>query len=169
MFGGIGPVLRLTNSQSFAARLEVEGKAVCRLQRMFGGDRLMVAYAVTRAWQKSLEAPPPDDRNEQLALDSEGPMPTTHGWHRREATKVVDQAVAGSETKADTEDDDHPISFGKGDNIVPRRAAVSSVEPPADSLMASREFWMGIVFGAGIVLVIKTVLAVQAPFGIHWY
>jgi hypothetical protein len=53
--------------------------------------------------------------------------------------------------------------------VVPRRRGASTATPPSEGLWTSYEFWMGIVAGAGAVLLVKTVLAVQAPFGLDWY
>ena len=135
----------------------------------------MVANAVTKAWRKSLEDPTSVAGADRLLPDGERPPTSPHGWHRPNAADPAHHALSEQETAAlrhpanDAGDDDLETRRDRRDDIVPRRVAVSSVDQPEDGFWRSHEFWMGIVIGAAVVFVIKTVLAVRAPFGVDWH
>jgi hypothetical protein len=133
----------------------------------------MLVRAVTKAWQESLDGPPSIGRVYQPKSVDQRPPSASVGWCRPNAASVVDDAANDDvepgrhvERQVQREPADTPRA---GPGIVPKRRAVAKKPAPADSLWTSYEFWMGIVAGAGFVLVIKTVLAVQAPFGVYWY
>lgn len=120
----------------------------------------MLARAVTKAWQDSLEAPPPIGRVYHPEADD---PPSSIGWSRPEEPLEFIPAVQ--------DDGDSHLEFEAANHrqIIPKRRVVASETPKADGLWRSYEFWMGIVAGAGIVFVIKTILAAIAPFGVYWY
>ena len=133
----------------------------------------MLARAVTKAWQESLDGPPSIGRVYQPKVDKRTLSSSSVGWCRPDTVDVVEHAA---------NDDVDPELRGESlapsgrehvmpgaPKIIPKRRVVSAQTADTDSLWTSYEFWMGIVAGAGVVLVIKTVLAVQAPFGVSWY
>lgn len=142
----------------------------------------MVARAVTRVWQASLQAPQPAEVSsragvreeasfEERAWSADDPWPERGGWQRRSAAPVLAPAAeddAGQPPFIDGEEDPE-IRVAKRHDIVPRRPGVVSDAPPSESLWSSHLFWKGVVIGAAVVLLVKTALAVQAPYGIDWY
>lgn len=133
----------------------------------------MLVRAVTKAWEESLDGPPSIGRVYQPPTDGQPLSSASVGWCRPEATGIVDHAAnddVGPEHQAPIAAHHERNDVVRGDpKIIPKRRVVAIQAPPDESLWRSYEFWMGIVVGAGIVLVIKTVLAVQAPFGVSWY
>lgn len=137
----------------------------------------MVARAVTKVWRDSLGGRPSIGRVYTPALTDGRPARQAGGWCPPKAVEVAEPragaaAPAAIDTDREAQDDDHDpavLTIAEDHAIIPRRRAAPVVEPPSDSLWTSHEFWMGLALGAGIVLVIKTILAVQAPYGIDWY
>lgn len=140
----------------------------------------MVARAVTRVWQASLQAPLPAAPSGRAAAqeeasfaESEWPVEEARlekgAWQRPSTSLANDDA--GELPFVDGEEDPE-IRVAKRHDIVPRvprRPTVVSDAPPSESLWSSHLFWKGVVIGAAVVLLIKTALAVQAPYGIDWY
>ncbi len=101
----------------------------------------MVRQAVTRAWLISRQQSPAEGQ-QPAPFSAESP-----GAHRRSP-------------------DTSPINGGiLGDC----RQAVPPEPREDDSFWTSHHFWKGIVLGVLLVVLIKTVFEVQAPFGIDWY
>jgi len=123
----------------------------------------MLVRAVTKAWQDNLDGPPSIGRVYQPKATSQISENSSMGWCRADRDDTVHH-VANDDC-----DDDPEIQPAKRDDIVPKRRGAAQEATPPERLRTSYEFWMGIVVGAGAVLVIKTVLAVQAPFGVTWY
>ena len=126
------------------------------------GERCMVARAVMKAWQASLADAPPVHGGRRSEESGDAP-PSTYGWQR----SVSDHDVPIPAN--DPGEDDPEISVAKRNDIVPRRPAAAARAASDDSIWSSHLFWKGLVVGAGIVLLAKTVLAVQVPFGVDWY
>jgi hypothetical protein len=133
----------------------------------------MLVRAVTKAWQESLDGPPSIGRVYRPKVNKRTLSSATLGWCRPGSVDLADHAAnddVGPEPRGQSLD-----RWGREDSahvdpkIFPKRPGVATQPSSADSLWTSYEFWMGIVAGASIVLVIKTVLAVQAPFGVYWY
>ncbi len=122
----------------------------------------MVARAVTRTWLASLAASPPVDRSSSPEV-LENVRSTPDAWHRPLKKEDV-QIPANDDT-----DDDPNIRVDKRDDIVPRRPGVAGDAMLDESFWSSHHFWKGIVVGAVIVLLVKTVFAVQAPHGVDWF
>ena len=134
----------------------------------------MVARVVMKAWQESLaDAPPvhrvypidpvqPADPVHRSEESGDAP-PSTYGWQR--SVSEHDVPIPAN----DAGEDDPEISVAKRDDIVPRRPAAAARAVSDESFWSSHLFWKGLVVGAGLVLLAKTVMAVQAPFGIDWY
>lgn len=122
----------------------------------------MVARAVTRAWQASLAASPPIDRSSTPDV-LENVRSSAVGWQRPVTNRDV-QSPANDDT-----DEDPNIRVDKRDDIVPRRPGVASGSTLDESFWSSHHFWKGIVVGAVFVLLVKTVIAVQAPHGVDWF
>ncbi len=128
----------------------------------------MVAQAVTRAWQASLAAAPPIDRPSSPELLDHVRSPP--GVWQRPAANEDAQASADPKIAANDDFDEDPsIRVDKRDDIVPRRPGVVSGTISDDSLWSSHHFWKGVVIGAAIVLLVKTIIAVQAPHGVDWF
>lgn len=123
----------------------------------------MLVRAVTKAWRDSLDGPPSIGRVYQPKPIGQTSQSSSLGWRR----PAMDDAIHHAAN--DDVDDDPEFHAVKRDDIVPKRRGASPEELPPERLRTSYEFWMGIVVGAGAILVIKTVLAVQAPFGVTWY
>ncbi|MDH3660147.1 MAG: hypothetical protein OEU92_08965 [Alphaproteobacteria bacterium] len=123
----------------------------------------MVARAVMRAWQASLAGSPPIGRVYRSG-DVRDARPSPHGWQQSVSVDGPQTAPPSSER-----DDDPDIRIGKRDDIVPRRPGAAIRPEPDESFWTSHHFWKGIVVGAVIVLLVKTFMAVQAPFGVDWY
>ncbi|MGI9484876.1 MAG: hypothetical protein ACR2RF_03135 [Geminicoccaceae bacterium] len=128
----------------------------------------MVARAVTRAWQASLAAPSPIDRSGSSAAQEKG-RSSLGEWQRPVAGEDVQISAVPNVAANDDTDEDPNIQVDKRDDIVPRRPGVAGGSTPDDSLWSSHYFWKGIVVGAAIVLLVKTVIAVQAPLGVDWF
>ena len=128
----------------------------------------MVARAVTRVWQASLAAPSPIDRSGSSATLEKVPS-SPGGWQRSGVSKSVQSPASLDAAANDDVDEDPNIQVDKRDDIVPRRPGVAGGSTLDDSLWASHYFWKGIVVGAAVVLLVKTVIAVQAPHGIDWF
>lgn len=124
----------------------------------------MVASAVTKIWRDSLDGPPSIGRVYQPEPANERTQAASIGWCQPPQGSDFQQ-IPANDTGA------HPeIGATKTKKpIVPKRRVVTSTESDTDGLLKSYEFWMGIVAGAGCVLAIKTVFAVQSPFGVGWY
>jgi hypothetical protein len=114
-----------------------------------------------RAWQASLADAPPKSRIYRPE-DGGNSASSDCGW-QRPANDDLPRLTS------DILDEDPEIQVAKRDDIVPRRPGVTSDSMHDESLWSSHLFWKGIVVGAGIVLLAKIVMAVQAPFGIDWY
>ncbi len=128
----------------------------------------MVAQAVTRAWQASLAASPPIDRPSSPELLNN--VRSSSGvWQRPVANEDVQVPTNPRIPANDDIDEDPNIHVDKRDDIVPRRPGVASGSISDDSFWSSHYFWKGIVVGAAIVLLVKTVIAVQAPHGVDWF
>jgi|GEM_PF-5678274 len=123
----------------------------------------MLVRAVTKTWQDSLDGPPSIGRVYQPNRAERMSPTSAIGWCRPAMTHGA-HYVAN-----DDGDDDPAINPVKRNDFVPMRRGVPGPKEPSDSFRTSHQFWMGIVVGAGIVFVIKTVLSVQAPFGVTWY
>ena len=123
----------------------------------------MLVRAVTKAWQDSLDGPPSIGRVYQPKPTGRPHQEPSMGWHR----PAMDHAVHHAD--GDAQADNSEVRAHKQDPIVPIRRGAPLEAPDSQGLRKSYEFWMGIVVGAGAVLVVKTVLAVQAPFGVTWY
>ncbi|MEZ5932992.1 MAG: hypothetical protein R3F54_13745 [Alphaproteobacteria bacterium] len=105
------------------------------------------------------------------------------GWSRPDADPVgrpvmfeagfhADEAASGPPDDRAAHDDNSGIperQTASLDQIVPKRRGTQTVAEPSERVWTSYEFWMGIVAGAAAVLVVKTILAVRAPFGVDWY
>ncbi len=133
----------------------------------------MLVRAVTKAWQESLDGPPSIGRVYQSKADKRTLSSASVGWCRPGTADLVDHA-ANDDVDPEASGEAQGMREWKGADradprIIPKRRVVTTQTTPAESLWTSYEFWMGIVAGAGIVLVIKTVLAIQAPFGVYWY
>lgn len=133
----------------------------------------MLVRAVTKAWEESLDGPPSIGRVYQPNADRQQLSSASVGWCRPDTTNVVDHAAnddVGPEQRATIAVQAEQDAVVRANpKIIPKRRVVAIKDPPEESLWTSYEFWMGIVVGAGAVLVVKTVLAVQAPFGVTWY
>ena len=126
----------------------------------------MVARAVMKAWRESLDsetdvvpAPNSDTRGR-------GAKRSAVGWERPPSN---DMPVGGS---GDFRPGESDAAEREHCGIVPRRPLASSrpAEPATtEGFWKSHHFWKGVVVGALIVLLVKTVIAVQAPYGIGWY
>lgn len=122
----------------------------------------MVARAVMRAWQASLAVSPPIDRTRSPEV-LENVRSSSGGWQRPVTNENVHIPAN------DDADEDPSIRVEKREDIVPRRPGVASGSTLDESFWSSHHFWKGIVVGAVIVLLVKTIIAVQAPLGIDWY
>lgn len=122
----------------------------------------MVARSVMRAWQESLAASPPIDRLGQPEMH-EAVRSSPGGWQAPVAQKPV-QIPANDDV-----DEDPSIQVDKRDDIVPRRPGAASGSASDESFWSSHHFWKGIVVGAVTVLLVKTIIAIQAPIGVDWY
>lgn len=142
----------------------------------------MVARSVTRVWQSSLNQPPSVGKVYQ-SQSSGAALPNAPSSEAAPVSRAVNQGQHEPPEKLPPSGegfDDPKISLANPMSIVPKRRAVggraSSSEAPFPepsetnvSLMNSPEFWKGTVLGAGIVLLIKTLIAVKAPYGVDWY
>jgi hypothetical protein len=137
----------------------------------------MLVRAVTETWKSSLDHPPSIGRVYQPDLSGVDGKEGAFGWERPdvkdEAEAVVAAPVAELEAAPpqalDQVDEDPEIQVSRREDIVPKRRGASKDKPADDRIWTSHEFWKGIVIGAGVVLLVKTILAVQAPYGIDWY
>lgn len=135
----------------------------------------MLARAVTKAWQDSLNGPPSIGRVHQPKSVDRALSTSSIGWCRPETSDVIDRVAnddGGGQSEVDIEERDQivpEVAPQITPQIIPKRRGVQPVATASDSLWTSYEFWMGIVVGAAIVFVIKTILAVQAPLGVYWY
>lgn len=125
----------------------------------------MLARSVTKIWQESLDGPPSIGKvYHPQPVDYVKPPRPSGDWHlpkeQVDAGQVVDEDVT-LYPQIDLVKKEKPI--------VPKRRFAQSMERPSEGLWTSHEFWMGIVVGAGIVVVAKMMLAIQAPYGINWY
>ena len=112
----------------------------------------MVVQAVMRGWLISRQQTPltkqklPDFSNREL--NPPGFVPETR--------------LFGDESL----DEDAAINVEKRLDVVPRRRGPP---PRDDDYWTSHLFWKGIVLGLFLVVLVKTVMEVQTPFGIDWY
>jgi hypothetical protein len=133
----------------------------------------MLVRAVTKAWQESLDGPPSIGRVYRPKAEERTISSASVGWCRSGTAKFADHA-ANDDVDPDGRRENlnlwaHEDMVSADPRIIPKRRVVVSQTAPSDSLWTSYEFWMGIVAGAGAVLLIKTVIAIQAPYGIYWY
>ncbi len=134
----------------------------------------MVARAVMKAWQDSLGDVPPVGRVYRRGSEGGNVGRESCGWRPPvDADQDVLRTNDGDSHLASHDDDDDgddpPIRVGRRGNIVPRRPGAPARGAAEESLWASHMFWKGVVVGAAIVFLIKTVLAVRTPHGIDWY
>lgn len=129
----------------------------------------MVARAVTRVWLASLaEAPPIHRSSSQEVLKTV--RPSSKVWQRPVASQDGRMPAQDGHMPANDDTEDDPsIQVDKRDDIVPRRPGAASEPTLDESFWSSHHFWKGIIVGAAIVLLVKTVLAVQAPYGVDWF
>lgn len=145
----------------------------------------MAVKAVMRAWQMDRQHHEPIPREDRPRPAVRGEAAAALGWSRPTACQpekvapwaeadspAVDGFPVFSEAQAcnrPDDDEDPAIRIEKRDDIVPRRPVISSELHQNDSFWTSHLFWKGILVGALSVLLVKTAIAVQAPFGVDWY
>lgn len=115
----------------------------------------MVVHAVMRAWLVSRQQFPSQKQQLPEFLTKKA-VP-----HRRSPDR--------QEIGDDVVDDDAAINVEKRDDIVPIRRGITANPPDDEGFWTSHLFWKGIVLGVLAVVLVKTVLAIQTPFGIDWY
>jgi hypothetical protein len=130
----------------------------------------MVMHAVMRAWHVSRQQFPSTRQelprfSSKPALDhglfpQKPAVADRHEWAQPPLARAVSDAAV---------DDDAPLHVTRRDKIVPVRRGAADRPSDGDGFWSSHLFWKGIVLGVLAVVFIKTVLAVQTPFGIDWY
>lgn len=118
-----------------------------------------------RAWQISRDHPPSTPQDDQPSWTRPERQSLQPSQTQRDGSHARDRGHAND----DDPDEDAPIRVAKRDDIVPRRPGASANPSPSDDFWTSHLFWKGILVGALTVLLVKTVIAVQAPHGVDWY
>lgn len=113
----------------------------------------------------------PRGKDEAGSLDCgwQRPRVSAEIEHPADDTDGVSSLRPHDQPAQQVEEDDPEIHVIKRDDIVPIRRGAIDDGKADDGFWSSHLFWKGIVLGAAVVLLVKTVLEVQAPFGIDWY
>lgn len=122
----------------------------------------MVAKAVMRAWQSSLGGSPSIGRIYRPETAEEVP-PSPERWQQPGRDDDLPPLLA------DDGDEDPEIRVALRNDIVPKRPGGAHLSTLPMGFWSSHLFWKGIVVGAVIVFLVKTAIAVRAPYGIDWY